>query len=650
MATLFTLPRQVKINVAGRPYAGAQAFFYKTATETQQTVYQDQALTVEHPQPILANDDGYFPVIWLDDFSVFNYRVRILSATGLLLDDIDNVQASLVSSPQIISAVTTNLDSLKRTQAEIDGGVTPVNYAYMSAPYYDMKRVLNLTPGADNTAVVQTVYNMALLTGGTLIFPAAGDFSFYLDISSTLTSTKDIVIDAQGSTFRPFTATPPHSAVIYCDDTAAAVGWNDTRLTLRNVYIDGRLYNGGSPIGTGAVNYGFYMKSAAARFDRCYFMYGKIAGFYGNYTQYTEFFSCRFLNCTFNASSVGCYLDSIGTGASTNEVLFNRCWFGSSKNGLWIRGGLKIRIMGATVMGCSGGTLGGGHGGGIILDTDATNFGNEGTLILASYFEGNDVPHVNVQVAPNSKLSHCSFAASGHPSVIQYDFCFSAVVEDCEQYGGNLTANFLHSGATDASLIFRGNNFPPVVSFTNTGLRILDQQSAPLNAVRNDNLMCSSAQTGLNGIPLVASQQIGFKTGVARTVSTQLFSMTLASFATNYEPTAVFEVQIHAWQDNAASGDYGYCARIERFPVLFFNTSGTTGCVVGTSEGGYDISQSSAFRTIGTITLSVAVAGGTATFSASYTGAGTGATGITSVTMGYTVKEMGANPFTLQRL
>jgi hypothetical protein len=166
MATQFTIPRQVKINVAGRPYAGAQAFFYQTNTETPQAVYQDSALTVLHPQPVLADDDGYFPVIWLDPDAAFNYRVQILSATGSLLDDVPDVPARLISSTQIIEDVTTNLDSLKRTQTEIDLGITPSNRAYRPG---NIRRYGAAVDGAtDDSAAIRKALDVAARDGTTV--------------------------------------------------------------------------------------------------------------------------------------------------------------------------------------------------------------------------------------------------------------------------------------------------------------------------------------------------------------------------------------------------------------------------------------------------------------------------------------------------
>jgi len=133
LAVQFVLPRQVKINVAGRPYAGAKAYFYQTGTEVLQTVYQDQALTTPHDQPVIADDDGYWPVIWLNTEASSDYRVVVYSATGSLLDDISGVARKQFSS----SDIATTLDSLQRTPAEISAGVTPVNYAY---PPGDVRR------------------------------------------------------------------------------------------------------------------------------------------------------------------------------------------------------------------------------------------------------------------------------------------------------------------------------------------------------------------------------------------------------------------------------------------------------------------------------------------------------------------------------
>lgn len=634
---IFTLPSQQALDTAANVLSGATLTFQLTGTSTPTNAFSNSALTIAVANPLAANAAGVFIPVFLDPTVI--YRVVLKTAAGAVLQTWDPANENVLN--QALIGLLLN----PRTLAEIVALVTPVNYAYAPTPYYDMQRAGVLPNGVDNSAIVQKVYAMAQVSGGTLIFPPGGNYSFYLNISSIAPSlSKQIVIDAQGSIFRPV-AGSAQSAICYADDTA--YGWNDTRLTVRNAQFTGIYYSGGSA--TGDVDYCVQMLRSTARFEHCYFITAKIAAFYGLYVQYAEFLSCRFLSCMFNASSVGCYIDSNGAGQSSNEILFLRCWFGSSKNGLWIRGGAQNRILYPTVMGCSGGTLLT-TGGGIILDTDATGFGAEGTIVDGGWFEGNDVPHIHGGTCPNTRVMRAIFAPSGHPSAITFANTYNVTFEDNEQYGGACTATFNHGGGDDATLTWRGNNFSPVVSFTTTGKKIVDVQSAGTRTLRNDNVLRTTGQTGLNSIPLIQGEQHGFKSAVARTVATNLFSITTESFATSYEPICVLEVQLYAWQDNAASGDYGYCSRVERFYVVICNNTATLQVVGPTSIDSADISISSAFRAIGAITLSTAIASNVVTFKGTYTGTGSNAAGITTVTMAYTVRSMGSNPFTLQRL
>jgi hypothetical protein len=167
----FILPRQVKINVAGRPYAGAKAYFYRTDTEVLQTVYQDAGLTTAHDQPVVATDDGYWPVIWLNSAASADYRVVIYSATNVLLDDLQSVPRVLFTS----SEIATTLESLKQTQAEITAGVTPVNYAhepYVRARYASWSDWQIAADAANAVGIVNQPYTLT----ANITLPLRSDF------------------------------------------------------------------------------------------------------------------------------------------------------------------------------------------------------------------------------------------------------------------------------------------------------------------------------------------------------------------------------------------------------------------------------------------------------------------------------------------
>lgn len=611
-----------------------------------QDIYRQVKQSFRYPDNVNLDGKMANRSTWLAKYLYVNAAGEIepaSSITGGVLSQ-STFDALLPTTTAVLPSSQVKYDT---TPAETAQSVTPAFYFYSPRPKYDMSRVLVGENGIDNSDAVQSVYRMMQYYGGEMVFPC-GDWAFYLDITSiAAASSKQVIINGQGSIFRPYSLTPTNSAVIWGDDTAWT--WNDPRTWIINAQIMAKKYSGGAA--NGDLQYAMYQKDSCIHADNVYFMYGKTAGYYGRYVQYSQFTGqCKFLNCVDNAGSVGCYIDSNGAGSSSNEILFERPWFGSNKNGLYIRGGAQNRIQNPTVMGNSGGTLET-TGGGIILAADSTGYGVEGTNIIQGWFEGNDVPHINGQTNVNTRVARSFFAPSGHPSVISFAQTYGATFEDNEEYGGACTATFSHTdNSNDAALTWRGGNFLPVVNFTNTGKRYVDIQSAPKRSRRNDNILTTTGQTGLNSVPLVQTEQYGFKTGVARTVSTSLFSIQMEAFGTTYEPVVIFELQLHVWQDNAAAGDYGYCSRIERFPITINSVSGTTAAYVGTSEGGYDVSNSAPFRTIGAIAVTVGVVGGLITVSASYPGAGTNAAGITTATFGYTIKAMGANPFTINRL
>ena len=63
---LFYLARQRPLDsdVAASP--GALANFYISGTSTRTDTYQNDALTIPHPNPVVADDFGFLPPIYLD--------------------------------------------------------------------------------------------------------------------------------------------------------------------------------------------------------------------------------------------------------------------------------------------------------------------------------------------------------------------------------------------------------------------------------------------------------------------------------------------------------------------------------------------------------------------------------------------------------
>lgn len=67
---------------------GAQVFVFDAGTTTPRTAYQDAAAATPYPSPIRTDANGCIPPFWVSGDA---YKVRILSASGSLIREIDNI-------------------------------------------------------------------------------------------------------------------------------------------------------------------------------------------------------------------------------------------------------------------------------------------------------------------------------------------------------------------------------------------------------------------------------------------------------------------------------------------------------------------------------------------------------------------------------
>lgn len=69
----------------GRAYTGARALFTSAETGDPITVYQDYSLGTEHANPVVADSQGRFPPIYIDETVVEFYGLRITTSSGAVL-------------------------------------------------------------------------------------------------------------------------------------------------------------------------------------------------------------------------------------------------------------------------------------------------------------------------------------------------------------------------------------------------------------------------------------------------------------------------------------------------------------------------------------------------------------------------------------
>jgi hypothetical protein len=100
MSQLFTLPKAVRVDSTGAPYAGAKINFYLTGTTTPTNTYTDSARATPSSNPVVAGSDGQFAPIYLDP--AITYRAYITDTDDVLIDDVDPIGTPLTSSDILV--------------------------------------------------------------------------------------------------------------------------------------------------------------------------------------------------------------------------------------------------------------------------------------------------------------------------------------------------------------------------------------------------------------------------------------------------------------------------------------------------------------------------------------------------------------------
>ncbi len=184
MATLFTLPNQVRIGASGAPYAGASVTFYQAGTLTLQSVYRDNACSLAHSNPVEADSAGQFPVVFLNPNADSDYRIIIKSSAGVTLDDEDDIPRSPFTQAQVGQLI------YPQTDAETDADVTPVNYQY-PVGYVD-RYGDNTSPGTtDMSDAVNSAFKVAKTAGHDVIFGATWPYRLAEPIDATQDANED---------------------------------------------------------------------------------------------------------------------------------------------------------------------------------------------------------------------------------------------------------------------------------------------------------------------------------------------------------------------------------------------------------------------------------------------------------------------------
>ena len=143
MTVRYVDPRPQIFDGNGNPLPGAKIYTYAAGTSTPLATYQDSALTVPAPNPIICDADGRIPDIFL---AAANYRMVAQTSAGVTVWTADPVDgATNALSASIITATGT------------------ANAVILTSPFvtsaYETGQILRFLPTAPNTGAVTINWN-----------------------------------------------------------------------------------------------------------------------------------------------------------------------------------------------------------------------------------------------------------------------------------------------------------------------------------------------------------------------------------------------------------------------------------------------------------------------------------------------------------
>jgi len=177
-ARLFFIPKAIPLNTTGGLMSGAKANFYITSTVTRQNTFTLADLATPHANPVVADGNGVFPAIYLDDS--LNYKIDLTdsannSLAGYPIDDL--AAGTIASDVTVVDAGTFYADG------EVEAVLQDIGANYLK------------TDRADNIAATMTWTAGSLGMADFVISrPALQDYSVFH--GNTSSSSGTLTIDA----------------------------------------------------------------------------------------------------------------------------------------------------------------------------------------------------------------------------------------------------------------------------------------------------------------------------------------------------------------------------------------------------------------------------------------------------------------------
>lgn len=312
---IFTLPSQQALDSSARVRAGAKLHFYLTGTSNPADAYADSDLTTPIANPLTADSGGVFAQFFLDPD--VTYRIVMKDAAGSVIGGPwDPANEKVLTASSVGALVTsdyigTTLDSLKRTQAEIDAGVTPVNYAY---PPGDVRRYGAVCDGVtDDSVAVQKAFDV----GGKVSLPLG--LVLKLDSGVTMDAARSS-LEGNGGAFKSGLGSPGTVLSV----TSSTGSENVARNGIRNLII----YADAVISGVIGINFEYsgagtaYVAGLSVSHVTVSFMAAAVRIF-------SNAFCINFTGCMFSQNTIGIYVPNAGDNYG-EKITLNHCFLGNN--------------------------------------------------------------------------------------------------------------------------------------------------------------------------------------------------------------------------------------------------------------------------------------------------------------------------------
>ena len=221
MATLFQLPKTAPV-FGGESLSGCKLYFFQSGTLTPIVTYTTAALSVAHSHPVVADGDGVFPAIFLDEGTNATYRMQLKTSADVLKYDVDSLQghaAPIVSQAQTVTAQWSFSATLSATGGALNNSTSFL--AVSTYPSYGLYRQLapsnekiwEIVGGAAGSFSINALDDtygfgnwlfIANRTGTSIddvsFYTGASVQTFKLDTNSTAGNTRMLVYDVDNAT------------------------------------------------------------------------------------------------------------------------------------------------------------------------------------------------------------------------------------------------------------------------------------------------------------------------------------------------------------------------------------------------------------------------------------------------------------------